>query len=133
MRSAASRRRPHRTSEHLRLDRLRALAAQLERLPASRERDWVIAEVRARAVDVETGEVPRALRALEPEAPLPAPTPAKSRRAREAPCPALAPQPTPIAEPDAVLGRGEVLWADEPWTGSDDAGTARAWTRGLRG
>ena len=92
----------------------------------------MIAEVRARAVDVETGEVPRALRALEPEAPLPAPTPAKPRRAREAPCRASVPQPTPIAEPDAVLARGEVLWADEPLTGSD-AGTARAWTRGLRG
>jgi hypothetical protein len=92
----------------------------------------MIAEVRARAVDVETGETPRALRALEPEASLPAATPAKSRRAREAPCPAAVPQPAPTAEPAAVLGRGEVLWADEPWTGSD-AGGARAWTRGLRG
>jgi hypothetical protein len=48
-----------------RLTRLRTLVAELERLPASPERAWMIAEARARMVDVETGERPRgALRSL---------------------------------------------------------------------
>jgi hypothetical protein len=57
-----------------RLERLRALLVRLGRMPASAERDWMLGEVRARAVDVETGVKPAAMRALsadgaEPEIP----------------------------------------------------------------
>src|SRR5881398_1641115 len=57
-----------------RLEQLRELLARLERMPASGERDWMLREVRARAVDVETGVRPVAMRALpgddaEPEIP----------------------------------------------------------------
>ena len=97
----------------------------------------MINEVRARAVDVETGEKPGALRTLEPEA---EPVPAKPRRQRAAACPTpapapaaalAAPQPEPAPEPafEVVLGGG-VLWADEPEPAGDGP---RPWTRGLRG
>jgi hypothetical protein len=49
------------TQRH-RLDQLHALIDQLERLPASPDRDWMMAEVRARAVDVETGARPGPIR-----------------------------------------------------------------------
>ena len=38
-----------------RLDQLRGLRDRLERMPASANRDWMLSQVRARAVDVETG------------------------------------------------------------------------------
>jgi hypothetical protein len=38
-----------------RLDQLRGLLDRLEHMPASGERDWMLGEVRGRAVDVETG------------------------------------------------------------------------------
>ncbi len=41
-----------------RLKRLKDLVDQLERLPASPDRDRVLAEVRSRAVDVDTGVTP---------------------------------------------------------------------------
>jgi hypothetical protein len=47
-----------------RLEQLRALLGRLERMPASVERDWMLGEVRARAVDVETGVKPAAMRPL---------------------------------------------------------------------
>jgi len=47
-----------------RLTRLRALVDQLERLPASTRRQWMLSEARARMADVETGEAPRAMRPL---------------------------------------------------------------------
>jgi len=50
-----------------RLQRLRDLVAQLERLPGSEERDRVLSEVRARAVDLDTGETPRAMLPIDPE------------------------------------------------------------------
>jgi hypothetical protein len=46
-----------------RLEQLRALLVRLERMPVSAERDWMVREVRARAVDVETGVKPAAMRA----------------------------------------------------------------------
>jgi hypothetical protein len=138
---AAPRRSSH--GSDLRLDRLRDLAAQLERLPSSRERDFMIKEIRARAVDVETGETPSALRTLEPETPQAPPAPAKARRPREAACPVPEPAPVTVAiakpepapEPapkpafEVVLGGG-VLWADEP---EPEGENPRPWTRGLRG
>jgi hypothetical protein len=47
-----------------RLEHLRGLLDRLERMPASAHRDWVLSEVRRRAVDVETGVTPAAVRAL---------------------------------------------------------------------
>jgi len=52
-----------------RLEQLRVLLHRLERMPASADRDWMLSEVRRRAVDVETGETPRALRSLPREDP----------------------------------------------------------------
>jgi hypothetical protein len=54
------------SSEH-RLKRLRDLLAQLERLPATAERDRMLREVRARVVDVDTGVPPRAVLPVEPD------------------------------------------------------------------
>jgi hypothetical protein len=52
-----------------RLTRLRALVEQVERLPASPRRQWMLSEARARVVDVETGEAPRGMRPLAADAP----------------------------------------------------------------
>ena len=47
-----------------RLGQLEGILARLERMPASAGRDWMLAEVRGRAVDVETGMPPTPMRAL---------------------------------------------------------------------
>ena len=41
-----------------RLEQLRGMLDRLERMPASPDRDWLLGEVRARTVDVETGAPP---------------------------------------------------------------------------
>ena len=46
------------SEQQQRIARLRALAAQVERLPRSKERDALLLEIRARAVDAETGPAP---------------------------------------------------------------------------
>jgi hypothetical protein len=51
-----------------RLNRLHALADRLARLPASSDRDRMLAEVRIRAVDVETGVTPEPMRPPERDA-----------------------------------------------------------------
>jgi hypothetical protein len=48
-----------------RLARLRELVAQIERLPGSTRREWMLTEARARIVAVETGEAPQPMRSLE--------------------------------------------------------------------
>ena len=88
-----------------RLAQLRALLNRLERMPASPDRDHMLAEVRSRAVDLDTGIAPRPMRPLEsasmtlepeavapkpvaktaPPAPVPAPTPPKPVARRVAP------------------------------------------------
>jgi hypothetical protein len=50
-----------------RLAQLRGMLARLERMPVSSERDWMLGEVRARAVDVETGVRSAAMRARSRE------------------------------------------------------------------
>jgi hypothetical protein len=66
---------------------------RLERMPASPDRDWMLAEVRSRAVDIDTGIAPRPMRplesgtTLEPEAPAPKPV---AKTAPPAPVPAPA-------------------------------------------
>ena len=68
-----------------RVQRLRDMVDQIERLPESPERDRLLSEVRSRAVDVDTGVSPRAMLPLR-EPPLPPPPvlprPAKRDKAR---------------------------------------------------
>jgi len=49
-----------------RLERLRDLATRLQKLPASEARERMLAEVRSRAVDLDTGVQPRAMLPIEP-------------------------------------------------------------------
>ena len=68
-----------------RVQRLRDMVDQIERLPESPERDRLLSEVRSRAVDVDTGVSPRAMLPLRepPLPPLPVlPRPAKRDKAR---------------------------------------------------
>jgi hypothetical protein len=136
-----------------RVKRLRDLIHRLEQLPASAERDRVLAEVRARAVDVDTGETPRAM--LE-EDPLPSSLllPLQIRRAGAAPRPPRAPRrPPPSAPPRAPLEplprepaevipisfdpaeRVHLLWDDDPSPVEDSppGHALHPWRRGLRG
>ena len=53
-----------RMNDRDRLGQLEGLLARLEQMPASPERDWMLAEVRGRAVDVKTGMPSTPLRAL---------------------------------------------------------------------
>ena len=54
-----------------RVKRLRELVDQIERLPASDDRDRLLSEIRSRAVDVETGTTPRAMLPLREPVPTP--------------------------------------------------------------
>jgi hypothetical protein len=73
--------RKERMNDGNRLERLRLLCARLERLPASAHRDWILSEVRARAVDVETGVRPRSMRQFDADAAIPPPTTGEPHRA----------------------------------------------------
>ena len=150
-------------SDDPRLIKLRALIGKLERLPASSRRERALAEVRSRIVDVETGEVPRAMRPIEePEAgsrAVPAPagadanpdrTPATARRepaqATRRPVVAPATPPAPPARParPAVpadpsppsLGGDGLLWLEDQVADDAEPGDGSdtaPWRRGLRG
>ena len=130
-----------------RLNRLRALVDRLERLPASERREWMLREARARMADVETGDEPRALRALADEPPHAArestPRP-RARRPVKPPSPERPPAPDPAPAPiswtepsPATLASDELLWLGDPAgdglaePGDDTAKTA-PWRRGLR-
>ncbi len=54
----------------VRLKRLRDMIVQVEQMPPSPERDRVLQEIRARAVDVDTGVSPRAMLPVEPAPPI---------------------------------------------------------------
>ena len=133
-----------------RVKRLRDLVDQIERLPASPDRDRLLSEIRSRAVDIETGTTPRAMLPLrEPEPPPILPWPTKPDRTanltRMAP-PRPAPPVTP-AHPGPAAGRspnaGKSLWADERLLSLDDpplpyvqargGRTIPPWRMGLRG
>jgi hypothetical protein len=143
-----------------RLERLRALVDQLERLPASARREWALAEARARIVDVETGVTPRAMRALEPDPPIhPTEPPAaqsvngdavkrpsskrgprvRSGRAQHTLSPVEAPRPAPELVPAdagaAILGTDGLLWLEDLAgdTAREPGNGAAPWRRGLRG
>jgi hypothetical protein len=54
-----------------RVERLRALVARIELLPASPDRDWMLSELRTRMVDLDTGVTPRAYLPRRPPDPAP--------------------------------------------------------------
>jgi hypothetical protein len=136
-----------------RLEQLEGLLARLERMPASAGRDWMLAEVRGRAVDVETGMPNTPLRALPrdesqvevvevvtPPAPKAAAPAARPRtqprrhaaRARVAPIVRL-PQVRQRVHEEVVdlLGMDGVLDLDDSPAAA--TGVSRPWSRGLRG
>jgi hypothetical protein len=119
-----------------RLEQLRALLVRLERSPASAERDRMLGEVRARVVDVETGETPAAP-AVSPKPRRASPRPTRGApRARPVPPPPRMPPPAPLAAtpPRAahdLLEEGVMLCLDDQPLPAD--GTSRPWARGLRG
>ena len=83
-------------TDHDRLTQLRVLLERLENMPASPDRDWMLAEVRSRAVDIDTGIAPRPMRPLEGGMTLEA----ESTPARPAAQPAKKkPRPQPQVEP----------------------------------
>jgi hypothetical protein len=142
-----------------RLARLRDLVARLERLPESGQRDWMLGQVRARMVDVDTGFPPAPLPLRDPDAERAAARPMQ-RRAVTPPKPArdagveareAAPrQQSSHAEgvpmEDSAVDRrdggesdaldiGEVLWLEDSPddTVSPPSSGLPAWRRGLRG
>ena len=131
-------------SSEQRLKRLRDLLDQLERLPPSADRERMLREVRARVVDVDTGESPRAMLPVDLDAvptadpgppARPAPRPASRPRTVSAPKPAA---PIRVAPREPVARTSTDVPADRPPAGDllslDDApSTAGPWTRGLRG
>ena len=82
-------------NDRRRLEQLHVLVDRLERLPASRHRDWMLREVRSRAVDVESGDRPAPIRALDPD-----PAPAAPEAVEPKPVPA--PRATPVRRRSAV-------------------------------
>jgi hypothetical protein len=141
-----------------RLEHLRGLLDRLERMPVSADRDWMLNEVRARAVDVETGVTParvlalpvvdeQAASAAAEAAPVRASgTPARPRsirvktprraagttvRTTPAVSPSRSPLP-PLRERNAVdlLQPGGRLCLGDP---PAPIGALRPWTGGLRG
>jgi len=86
-----------------RIQRLRDMVAQIERLPASPDRDRLLSEIRSRAVDVDTGVTPRSMLPLrEPE-----------------------PEPEPAAMPPAKHERAKIIRRAAPRTPAPWAGLAR--------
>jgi len=135
-----------------RIKRLKDLVDQLERLPASPDRDRVLSEVRSRAVDLDTGVAPRAM--LPVREPTPAPVAAKpATRMRPSGIMRTAPsrpaRTVEYAAPASTVVESNdlrsLLWADEwspledspelsplPRVERDGVETARPWTLGLR-
>jgi hypothetical protein len=137
-----------------RLERLRELVGRLEQLPGSDERDRVIREVRARAVDLDTGEAPRAMltvdstgaRARTSARPVPPPEPVEvplqAPRKNYPPPPAqqwsrpVLRVPAQTTDSIDLLTAGEQLCLEELpvlHAGTQDAPGRRPWARGLRG
>jgi hypothetical protein len=138
-----------------RLDHLRELLDRLGRMPASADRDWTLAEVRARVVDVESGTPPTPMRALPPaelEAEIAAQRSPRTERLPRASIrprkpsrhaqramldhPAARTPPVPIRERGReevvdLLEHGGVMCLEEP--ASAATGARRPWSGGLRG
>ena len=125
-----------------RLRQIRVLRERLEHLPASAERDWMLGEVRRRAVDIESGSRAVPLRPLVPEAnepepkPAPKPVPVPRRTRPKPPLAVAAPRLTVAAPSTAPLPEGLLLCLDDDVPVSPEPGrhrTTAPWARGLRG
>jgi hypothetical protein len=129
-----------------RLKRLKDLVEQLERLPASPDRDRVLAEVRSRAVDVDTGVTPRAMLPVREPAPPPSAPKPPPKRYRPGGTKRMSPPARTVvpARPAPAIDLGGLLWDDRlsledspelaPLPHASDAdGNAAPWTLGLRG
>ena len=84
-----------------RIQRLRDMVAQLERLPASPDRDRLLDEVRSRAVDVDTGVTPRSM------------------------LPMREPGPAPVITRPTPRHGAKITRRVAPWTPAPSAGSAR--------
>lgn len=127
------------SSEH-RLRRLKELLARIEQLPASSERERMLAEVRARVVDVDTGVTPRAMLPVDTVPTLPATD--VERRPQASPSAARRTTADLSAAEDrewlSLVATNEILSLDNsaPLSSAGEAPVGhdrRPWTRGLRG
>ena len=115
-----------------RLEQLKELVGRLEQLPSSAERDRVLGEVRARAVDLDTGVAPRAMlevTVVEPYEQVPA-------RAPRQPVPPREPAPVIVTPAIAGPARDDRLCLEDsplPLAWPAGAPSLFAWKRGLRG
>jgi|SRR5215207_6271064 len=127
-----------------RVDRLKDMVDRIERLPASAERDRLLSEVRSRAVDLETGETPRAMLPMREPAIDPAVSRLSKRTGASKPRPAA--HAAGPARPATGAGRsveplGPFAWAEETLSlddspespGQAPSGAGAPWARGLRG
>jgi hypothetical protein len=130
-----------------RLDQLRGLRERLERMPTSADRDWMLAQVGARAVDVETGAPAGPIRARREDEPTaeqvaertppqrtrrrPASRAQRARPVRVTPAvPAVVVRTPAHHESVDLLEQGGVMCLDDP--PATGAGASRPWSRGLR-
>jgi hypothetical protein len=81
-----------------RVKRLREMVEQIERLPVSPDRERLLSEIRSRAVDVDTGVTPQAMRVLRE----PAPPPVLTRPPKRDRPASIMPTPTPAPPAPAV-------------------------------
>jgi len=118
-----------------RVKRLKDLIEAVMRLPDSPDRDRLLNEVRSRAVDLDTGVVPRAMLPMREPVPVAmAPTPRPRRRTVALPAQPARPAPALDAQTDwgeLLGGAAQLSLEDSPER--DDGPAARPWTLGLRG
>jgi hypothetical protein len=120
-----------------RIMRLKELVDRLERLPASPDRDRVLAEVRSRTVDLDTGVSPRAMLPMrEPVPPVPSqPKHHPAPEARRTPPPRR--PVAPSAAPTSTSNGGQDFYFAADLLSLDDSlpltpPGAAPWARGLR-
>jgi hypothetical protein len=119
-----------------RVKRLKDLIEAVMRLPDSPDRERLLSEVRSRAVDLDTGVVPRAMLPMrEPMPAAMAPTPRPKRRTVLLPPQPARPAPARHSQADwgELLGGTAHLSLDDSPQQRDGDRAARPWTLGLRG
>jgi hypothetical protein len=103
-----------------RVQRLRDMVDQIERLPASPDRDRLLSEVRSRAVDVDTGVTPRAMLPLQEPEPAPV-VPRPEKRETTKIIRRVAPRtPAPAAKPARPSSAASPAKNPEQWPLLDD-------------